>query len=69
MPSDPSRNARVPRDLAALGTDPRFDLHDARFHEVTLDTTAQAMTMTLDCGDLVVGYRRLTLTFDEARVR
>jgi len=68
MPSDPNRDAKVAGDLASLATDPRFDLHDSRFREVTLDRTARAITMALDCGDRVVGYRRLTLTFEEAKV-
>jgi hypothetical protein len=68
MPSKSSPAAKLPRDLAALATDPRFDLHDGRFHEVTVDTRAQAVTMVINCGDLQVGYRRLTLSFDRATV-
>ena len=63
-----SHSAHLPHDLAALATDPRFDLHDGRFHEVTVDTAAGAITLTIDCGDLDVGYRRLSLAFEGARV-
>jgi hypothetical protein len=58
----------LPSDLAALATDPRFALHDGRFHQVTVDTTVQTVTMVIDCGDLQVGYRRLSLSFDHATI-
>lgn len=54
---------RLPADLAALATDPRLDLHDGRFQEVTVDLEAQEVTMVIDGGDLLVGYHRLTLHF------
>jgi hypothetical protein len=68
MPPHPRPDARLPRDLAALATDPRFALDDGRFHEVAVDTTAHAVTIVIDCGDLQVGYRRLSLSFDEATI-
>ena len=51
----------LPADLAALTTDPRFALKNGRFHEVVVDTSAEQIVITIDCGDLQVGYRRLTL--------
>ena len=68
MPPHPSLDARLPHDLAALATDPRFALHDGRFHEVAVDPATQAVTMVIDCGDLQVGYRRLSLSFDGATI-
>jgi hypothetical protein len=58
----------LPTPLAALASDPRFDLHDGRFHEVVLDHEAQEITLAIDCGDIQVGYRRLTLRFERASV-
>jgi len=68
MPLHASVDPRLPPDLAALATDPHFALHDGRFHEVTVDTAAQTVIMAIDCGDLQVGYRRLSLWFKGARV-
>jgi hypothetical protein len=59
---------QLPAALAALATDPRLDLHDGRFREVTVDREAQEIVMVIDCGNLQVGYRRLTLRFDRAAV-
>lgn len=59
---------QLPPTLAAVATDPRFDLHDGRFREVTVDRQAQEIVMVIDCGNLEVGYRRLTLRFDCAAV-
>ena len=60
--------AKLPRDLATLATDRRLSLHDGRFDEVVVDTRGQSMTIVIDCGDLQVGYRRLTLVFEEASI-
>lgn len=68
MPTHQSLDARLPRDLAALATDPRFALKDGRFHEVAVDTIRQAVTMVINCGDLQVGYRRLSLSFVAATI-
>lgn len=68
MPPQPSLDPGLPRDLARLATDPLLDLHDGRFQEVTVDTAAQAVMMVINSGSLQVGYRRLTLTFDQATV-
>jgi len=68
MPRHASLDPRLPPDLAALAADPHFALHDGRFHEVTVDTAAQTVIMAIDCGDLQVGYRRLSLWFKEATV-
>jgi hypothetical protein len=59
---------QMPTALAGLATDPRLDLHDGRFREVTVDREGQEIAMVIDCGDLQVGYRRLTLMFDRAAV-
>jgi hypothetical protein len=59
---------QLPAALAALATDPRLDLHDGRFREVTVDREAQEIVMVIDCGNVQVGYRRLTLQFDRAAV-
>jgi hypothetical protein len=58
----------LPPDLAALTTDPRRSLHDGRFHEFVVDTRKKAITIAIDCGDLQVGYRRLTLSFEGASI-
>jgi hypothetical protein len=58
----------LPPNLAALMTDPRLSLHDGRFHEFTVDTRSSAITIAIDCGDLQVGYRRLTLSFEGASI-
>lgn len=58
----------LPAALAAVATDARLDLHDGRFQEVTVDREAQKIVMVIDCGNLQVGYRRLTLQFDRAAV-
>jgi hypothetical protein len=68
MPRHPSLDTRLPHDLASLATDPRFALKDGRFHEVAVNTTTSAVTMMIDCGDLQVGYRQLSLAFDGATV-
>jgi hypothetical protein len=68
MTRRPSLDPTLPRDLAALATNPHFDLHDGRFHEVVVDTAAQAVIMAIECGDLQVGYRRVSLSFNEATV-
>ena len=59
---------QLPTALAALATDPRLDVHDGRFREVTVDREAREIVMVIDCGNLQVGYRRLTLRFDRAAV-
>ena len=58
----------VPRDLLALAAEPRLNLHDARFREVRVDRDASEVEMTLECGDLQVGYRRITLQFGSAQI-
>ena len=68
MPPHSTKTPGLPRDLAALATDPRFALHDGRFQEVIVDTTAEVVTMVVNAGSLHVGYRRLTLTFQRAKV-
>jgi len=60
--------AKLPRDLAMLSSDPRLDLKDGRFREVIVDRAAETVVMTIDCGDLQHGYRRLTLHFLGATV-
>jgi hypothetical protein len=68
MRSAPGTTPTLPPDLAALATDPRLSLHDGRFHEFTVDTRSSVITIAIDCGDLQVGYRRLTLTFEGASI-
>jgi hypothetical protein len=68
MSPDPSLDPTLPRDMAALATDSRFALHDGRLHEVAVDTAAQQVRMVINCGDLQVGYRRLSLSFDGATI-
>jgi hypothetical protein len=68
MPPHPSLDPRLPRELAALATDPHFALHDGRFYEVAVDTASKVVMMAIHCGDLQVGYRRLLLSFNEATV-
>jgi hypothetical protein len=69
MRSDAGLARSLPPDLAALATDPRLSLHDGRFHELNVDTRDKRITMVIDCGDLQVGYRRLTLSFEGASIR
>lgn len=59
---------RLPPALMALATDPRLDLHDGRFREFRIDRKANRIGMAIDCGNLQVGYRRLTLRIDGAAV-
>ena len=59
---------RLPPDLAALATDPRFDLHGGRFQKVTVDLEAQEVAMVIECGNLEVGHRLLTLRFGGATI-
>jgi len=59
---------RLPADLAALATDPRLEMRTGQIHEVFVDHDTDKIVMTIDCGDLQVGYRRLVLSFDEAAV-
>lgn len=68
MRSEAGVVAKLPADLAALATDRRLSLHDGRFHEVIVDTSGQSVTIAIDCGDLQVGYRRLTLSFEGASI-
>lgn len=68
MRSDAGLVTSLPPDLAALATDPRLSLQDGRFHELTVDTRDKTITMVIDCGDLQVGYRRLTLSFEGASI-
>jgi hypothetical protein len=56
----------LPKSLVLLATDPRHHLHDGRFQEVVVNATAQRIAMSIDCGDLQVGYRRLHLQFGGA---
>jgi hypothetical protein len=58
----------LPPDLAALATDPRLSLQDGRFREFTVDAHDRAITIAIDCGNLQVGYRRLTLSFEGASI-
>ena len=60
--------ARLPVELRSLATDPRFDLKDGRFREVTVDRTAHEVVLVIDCGSLQVGYRQLTLRFAGAAI-
>lgn len=59
---------KLPATVAALASDPRFALHDGRFHEVVVDPDNHHVTIAIDCGDLNVGYRRVTLVFDGAAI-
>ena len=59
---------QLPTLLAALATDSRLDLHDGHFHEVKVNREARTMVMVVDCGNLDVGYRRLTLRFQGAAI-
>jgi hypothetical protein len=59
---------RLPTALMALATDPRFDLRDGRFRDFRIDRNATSIEMAIDCGNRQVGYRRLTLRFDQAAV-
>ncbi len=60
--------ARLPVEVGALATDPRFDLKDGRFREVSVDRTAHEVVLVVDCGSLQVGYRRLTVRFAGATI-
>ena len=59
---------RLPIELTALATDPHFDLSDGQFREVTVDRQARKVSLAIDCGNLQVGYRRLTLRFVDAAI-
>jgi hypothetical protein len=59
---------RLPPDLLALATEPRLNLHDARFREVRVDRDAAEVDLTIECGDLQVGYRRINLQFGSASI-
>lgn len=59
---------RLPVELRALAIDPHFDLKDGRFREVIVDHEARAITLAIDCGNLQLGYRRLTLMFTDATI-
>jgi hypothetical protein len=59
---------RLPQDLARLAKDPRFDLDGGRFHEVHVDRRGGVVILSIDCGNLQVGYRRLTIRFDDAAI-
>ena len=59
---------RLPRVIRALATDPALDLHDGRFELVDVDLEAGRVTMLIGAGILDVGYRQLSLRFDEATV-
>lgn len=59
---------RIPAALLALGTDPRMDLKDGRFREVTVDRQARTVELLIAGGNLQVGYRRLSLRFERAAV-
>lgn len=59
---------RLPVELRALAMEPHFDLKDGRFREVILDHDAGAITLVIDCGNLQVSYRRLTLLFTDATI-
>jgi hypothetical protein len=58
----------LPPDLAALATDPRRSLHDGRFHEFVVDSRKKTITIAIDCGDMQIGYRRLTFSFEGASI-
>ena len=55
-------------DLGPVMGDPRFTLRGGRFKEVRIDVAAQRVLIIVNVGDLQVGYRRLRLRFDDARV-
>jgi hypothetical protein len=59
---------RLAPDLAALATDPRSNLHDARFHEVRVDRDRAEVDLIIDGLWDGEGYRRLTLQFDGAAI-
>lgn len=63
-----SISPQLPPDLLCLATQPRLNLHDARFREVRVDREAAAVDLVADCGDLQVGYRRITLRFESATI-
>lgn len=59
---------RLPDSVRALAQDPRFDLHDAHIVDMTADLARQIVTMVVEAGDVQVGYRRLSLVFEEAAI-
>jgi len=58
----------LPAALLAVASDPNYDLKDGRFHEAFVDRDAGIVVLTIDCGNLQVGYRRLTLRFEGATI-
>ncbi len=60
--------SRLLPDLLALATEPRLNLHDARFKEVRVDRDAAEVEVTIECGDVQVGYRLITLDFGSASI-
>lgn len=52
----------LPPDLAALGTDPRRNLHDARFHAIHVDREAETVEMVV----VLLGGEALRLRFGDA---
>lgn len=63
-----SIKGRLPAGAVALATDPALDLHDGRFVLVELDRAMQRLTLVVDVGSLQVGYRRLSLSFDDIQI-
>lgn len=63
-----SLTGRLPDEVMALGTDPRLDLHDGRFVRVDINRAADRVSMVLDIGSLQVGFRRMSVTFDDAEI-
>jgi hypothetical protein len=59
---------RLPHELARLASEPALHLHDARFELVEIDLKAATITIVVNAGDLLVGYRRITLSFSGAKV-
>lgn len=62
-----SISARLPADLLALATEPRFDLHDARFREVRVDADAAEVDMVIE-RDEQGGPRQISLRFGSATI-
>jgi hypothetical protein len=64
-----SSTGRTPADLpsqaTALATEPRLDLHDGRFYEVTIDLDAQLVAMA-DAPAGSIGERRFEIEFLDA---
>ena len=57
---------RLPRDLARLAADPALNLHDASVREVRVDAERRHIVLEISAGDLLVGYRNLTVEFEDA---